>query len=118
MVQVGGWLMGLGYASWWLSPVAWTAAPVALVVGFGTYLYHNTLQALATQMSPESRGTAVSIFAFTLFFGQAIGVTLAGWAFDHAGPAALLLVPATALPVVGQALSAAMRRRQALQPGA
>lgn len=113
MVRLGGWMMGLGYAAWWLSPVAWTAAPVALMVGFGTYLYHGTLQVLATQMATQSRGTAVSLFAFILFFGQAIGVTLAGLAFDHAGPAALLLVPALVLPVVGQALSGALARREA-----
>ncbi len=113
MVRVGGWMMGLGYAAWWLSPVAWTAAPVALMVGFGTYLYHSTLQVLATQMATQSRGTAVSLFAFILFFGQAIGVTLAGLAFDHAGPATLLLVPALALPMAGQALSSALARREA-----
>jgi predicted MFS family arabinose efflux permease len=111
MVRAGGMLMGLGFLGWWASPVGWTAAPVALAVGFGTYLFHNTLQALATQMAPEARGTAVSLFAFALFGGQALGVTLAGLAFDHAGPAVLLLVPAAALPLLGLGLSAALRSR-------
>lgn len=111
MVLAGGWLMGLGLAAWWLSPVAWTAAPVALLVGFGTYLYHNTLQTLATQMAPQARGTAVSLFAFSLFFGQAVGVAAAGWAFDRWGAVGLLSSSVLALPVVGWSFSRALARR-------
>ncbi|MFD0669754.1 MFS transporter [Ramlibacter sp. MAHUQ-53] len=111
MVTVGGWLMGGGYLAWLLSPVVWTAAPAALVVGFGTYLFHNTLQTHATQMAPTARGTAVSLFAFSLFFGQAVGVTLAGYAFDHLGHAAMLAAPVLLLPLVGLAFAGALRRR-------
>lgn len=116
MVKIGGGLVGLGFAAWWLSPVPWTAAPVALLIGFGTYLYHNTLQTLATQMAPEARGTAVSIFAFCLFFGQALGVSWGGWAFDHLGPAGLLAGSVLALPLAGWAFGRALAaRQQALQ---
>jgi hypothetical protein len=54
-----------------------------LLVGFGTYLYHNTLQI----MRPRWRrwGTSVALFALP-FRRQAI-VTLAGYAFDHPGMA-------------------------------
>lgn len=112
MVRVGGWLMGLGFVVWWLSPMAWTAGLVALVVGFGTYLYHNTLQTHATQMAPQARGTAVAMFAFCLFFGQAVGVTLAGYALDHLGAAVLLLVPAVGLPLAGEGFARALARRR------
>lgn len=111
MVLAGGVLMGAGFLAWYAAPVAWAAAPIALLVGFGTYLYHNTLQTNATQMMPAVRGTAVALFAFCLFFGQAIGVTLAGIAFDHFGPAPLLLLPAMALPVAGWAFARALQRR-------
>jgi predicted MFS family arabinose efflux permease len=111
MVLAGGLVMGAGFVGWWATPVAWPAAPVALAVGFGTYLYHNTLQTNATQMAPAVRGSAMAAFAFCLFFGQAMGVSLAGFAFDHAGPAALLLLPAVALPVAGWAFSRALHRR-------
>jgi predicted MFS family arabinose efflux permease len=113
MVAAGGWIMGLGYLAWWASPLVWTAGPVALLVGFGTYLFHNTLQTNATQMAPTARGTGVALFASSFFVGQAIGVTLAGWAFDHAGAAALLLPPALALPLAGLAFARALRRRGA-----
>jgi predicted MFS family arabinose efflux permease len=110
MVYIGGWLMGTGYFAWLLSPVVWTAAPVSLLVGFGTYLYHNTLQTHATQMTPTARGTAVALFASCLFVGQAIGVSLSGWAFDHLGLAALLLPPGILLPVAGMLFAHALRR--------
>ena len=110
MVFAGGLLMGGGYLAWWLSPLALAAGPIALLVGFGTYLFHNTLQTHSTQMVPAARATAVALFAFFLFFGQAIGVSLAGYAFDHIGPALLLLTPALALPLTGWMFATAIRR--------
>lgn len=112
MVAIGGCVMGLGFLAWWLSPWAWAAAPVALAVGFGTYLYHNTLQTLATQMTPEARGTAVALFAFAFFFGQALGSSAFGWAFDHFAAAGLLLPPALGLPLAGWAFAGALARRE------
>lgn len=97
--------------AWWLSPVAWTAGAVALAVGFGTYLLHNTLQTHATQMAPTARGTAVSFFALSLFMGQAVGVALAGYAFDHIGPTLLLAAPALGLPLTGGWFARALKRR-------
>ena len=81
------------------------------MIGFGTYLFHNTLQTHATQMAPQARGTAVSIFAFCLFTGQAAGVSLGGWVFDRLGAATLLLVPAAVLPLTGWWFARALRRR-------
>lgn len=111
MVLAGGWTAGLGFLAWYAMPLAWIAAPVALVVGFGTYLFHNTLQTHATQMAPAMRGTGMALFAFCLFVGQAVGVWLAGQAFDHGGAGPLLLVPALALPLTGWAFARALRRR-------
>ncbi len=111
MVRTGGILMGAGFLAWWLSPVAWTAGLVALAVGFGTYLLHNTLQTHATQMAPTARGTAVSFFALSLFMGQAVGVALAGYAFDHIGHAVLMVAPALGLPLTGWLFARALQRR-------
>ena len=111
MVLAGGILMGIGFLAFWASPWWAMAAPIALVMGFGTYLFHNTLQTHATQMVPQVRGTAVALFAFCLFGGQALGVTVAGYAFDRIGPAPLLLVPALALPAIGWWFARALARR-------
>lgn len=113
MVLAGGVMMGAGFLAWFASPLPWLAAPVALVVGFGTYLFHNTLQTNATQMAPKVRGTAVACFAFCLFFGQAIGVALTGAAFDRFGGAPVLLVPALALPLACWGFAQALARRAA-----
>jgi predicted MFS family arabinose efflux permease len=53
--------------------------------GLGFYMMHNTLQTHATQMAPQARSMAVTLFACTLFFGQTLGVAAmarsldAGW---------------------------------------
>ena len=113
MAAAGGVLMGAGFLALLVSPAWQLAAPVALLMGFGTYLYHNTLQTHATQMAPAVRGTAVALFAFCLFTGQAIGVSVAGFMFDHDGSTLMLLVPAMALPLAGWGLAYALRRRGA-----
>jgi predicted MFS family arabinose efflux permease len=84
---------------------------VALLVGFGTYLFHNTLQTHATQMMPAVRGTSVALFASCFFFGQAIGALWAGPAFDHLGAVPLLLIPAVLLPLLTWWFAIGLRRR-------
>jgi len=111
MAFCGGLLMGASYLALWLSPPWPLVAPIALALGFGTYLFHNTLQTHATQMAPAMRGTAVALFAFCLFAGQAIGVTLSGWTVDHLGYTPMLLAAAAATPLAGWAFAAALRRR-------
>lgn len=113
MVLAGGWLMGAGFLAWWISAWPLLAGPIALVVGFGTFLYHNTLQTHATQMSPAARGTSVAVFASFLFTGQALGVTAAGYVVDHFGFAPVLLSAAIALPIAGWGFAHALRRREA-----
>lgn len=112
MVLAGGVVMGAGFLALVFAPVAWVAAPLAFCMGFGTYLYHNTLQTNATQMAPTVRGSSVALFAFCLFFGQAIGVTWAGWALDRFGDLPLLLVPALTLPLAGWAFAYALKTRK------
>jgi predicted MFS family arabinose efflux permease len=111
MVAAGGVLMGLGFAGLWLSPWWLTAGPLALLLGFGTYLFHNTLQTNATQMAPAARGTAVALFAFCLFAGQALGVSVSGFALDRLGFAPLLVIPAVVLVAAGVGLARAMGAR-------
>jgi len=113
MASAGGWLMGGGFLAMLVTPLWQLAGPIALAMGFGTYLYHNTLQTHATQMAPAVRGTSVSLFAFCLFVGQAIGVSVAGFLFDHHGPTPLLLLPALALPLAGWGFAHALKRRAA-----
>ncbi|WP_093166279.1 MFS transporter [Variovorax sp. YR216] len=111
MAAAGGLLMATALVGLWLLPHWSTAAPLSVLLGFGTYLYHNTLQTHATQMAPEARGSAVSLFSFSLFAGQSLGVVAFGGTVDLHAYAALLLVPAAALAIVGTGFAALLRRR-------
>src|SRR5690606_34980870 len=74
MVRAGGAVLAASFAALAGLP-AWAAAvPLITAIGFGFYMFHNTLQTNATQMAPEARGSAVSLFAFCFFLGQAVGV--------------------------------------------
>jgi predicted MFS family arabinose efflux permease len=85
MVMFGG-----AVAAWslinltWL-PVWWGAPPLIALLGLGFYMMHSTLQTLATELLPGARGTSFAIFAFALFAGQSIGVTLLGHLVDAYG---------------------------------
>jgi predicted MFS family arabinose efflux permease len=57
------------------APLAGWAVALAML-GAGYVALHTTLQTRATELSPEARGTAVSLFAFVLFLGGAVGTAL------------------------------------------
>jgi hypothetical protein len=46
------------------------------VAGFGLYLLHNTMQAIATELAPLARGAAVALLAASYFVGQGAGPAL------------------------------------------
>ncbi|TYQ24217.1 MFS transporter [Pseudanabaena sp. UWO310] len=85
LVLAGGSLIGLCYGSIaWLHQ--WTLLiPGIIVIGLGLNMLHSTLQTKATELAPESRGTAVSLFAFSLFLGQGIGSAFLGKVVDGIG---------------------------------
>jgi MFS transporter, YNFM family, putative membrane transport protein len=85
LTAFGAMALAGGYVVIALMPWAWLAAPAIACVGLGYYMIHNTLQTNATQMAPEARGLALSIFAFTLFCAQSAGVALAAPVMDRFG---------------------------------
>jgi YNFM family putative membrane transporter len=111
LAQWGGSLMGvsflvLGFASWWpLTPL------VCLVAGFGFFMFHNTMQLLATQMAPTARGTAVSMFASCLFIGQAAGVLLAANLITLLGSGLVIALGGSGVMALGFLLARGLRRR-------
>ena len=83
--------------------------PIAmLMAGTGFPMAHSTLQARATELVPDMRGTAVALFAFSLFIGGglgtwAVGATIDRWGYGLALPAtsvALLLFTAVSWPAL------------------
>jgi predicted MFS family arabinose efflux permease len=76
------------------------ALPACYLVGMGYYMLHNTLQTNATQMVPQVRGTAVSLFASAFFLGQSLGVILASILLLQTGTITLFLVAACMMPII------------------
>lgn len=85
--------------------------PVSLVGGFGFFMFHNTMQANATQMVPTARGTAVSLFASALFLGQSVGVLLAASLIDRIGTGTVIAMGGVVMIAVGLYFAEALRRR-------
>lgn len=85
MVVLGGFSLLLGFISLALMSNWHAAVLLIFILGFGLYLIHNTLQTLASEMAPATRGSAIAVFAFSLFTGQAIGVTIDGLLVDNFG---------------------------------
>jgi predicted MFS family arabinose efflux permease len=81
-------------AAWWPAPFAVTA------IGLGFYMFHNTLQTKATQMTPQARGTAVAIFSSALYFGQTAGVAVGAIVIDRLGARPLFVGTALAFPAL------------------
>jgi YNFM family putative membrane transporter len=77
MVLIAGILLALFMPALVLVESVALVGGAVLILGFAFYALHNTLQTRATEMAPDSRGTAVAFFAFALFVGQAIGIELA-----------------------------------------
>ena len=88
-----------------------TGALACFVSGVGLYMLHNTLQTQATQMAPEARGAAVTLFACVLFLTQSVGVWVVGLTLDRGALAASFTVCATGLVLLGVWVSRHVRPR-------
>jgi predicted MFS family arabinose efflux permease len=101
LARAGGALMALSLVAAALSPVWWTAPVACTLLGAGFYMLHTTLQANATQMAPQARGAAVSLFASALFLGQTAGVFFAALVIERLGTAPVLAGSGACLFVLG-----------------
>lgn len=111
MVLAGGSALGIGWIVLALAARWELAVPAALVAGLGFYMLHGTLQTHATQMVPALRGTAVSLFAATMFLGISAGVTLASSVVDLTGTRPVFLATAVVLAVLGALFAFSLRQR-------
>jgi len=115
LARLGGTTIALGLFALALASHWSIAAPACLAAGFGFYALHNTLQVTATEMSPAMRGTAMSLFACSLFLGQSIGISIAAVVAERLSPAAVFAGCAFALLMIGGAFSRQLRLRAASQ---
>jgi predicted MFS family arabinose efflux permease len=113
LAALGGALLAAAYVTLALEPTAWLAPLAITTIGLGFYMLHNTLQTNATQMTPEARGTAVSLFSASLYLGQTAGVAAGGVIFDRFTAVPLFLIAALCLLGLGAWVSRQLMRRRA-----
>jgi predicted MFS family arabinose efflux permease len=92
LLATGGLALGTAYllsalAGHWL----WVAG-ACLLLGVGFILCHTTLQTRATEAFPRGRGTAVALFAFSLFLGSGVGTAVLGAVLEVVGFRALFVL--------------------------
>jgi predicted MFS family arabinose efflux permease len=114
LVLFGGAAVGISSLVMAFTPHWAPALPASLLAGFGFFMFHNTMQANATQMAPQARGTAVSLFSSFLFMGQSIGVVLAASLIDRIGTGAVIALGGTVMALEGVYFAWVLRRRERL----
>ena len=82
-----------------------------LLMGWGFYSLHGSLQVFASELAPEARASAVSLHAFFFFLGQAAGPIVYGFGLSHAGKQPTLFVSALAVFLLGVISSTLLNRK-------
>ncbi|MEH2294118.1 MFS transporter [Nostoc sp.] len=100
LMGVGGGLMSISFLAIALLQNWILFIPLTILMGLGFYMMHSTLQTKATELSPEARGTAVSLFVFNLFVGQGIGAAVFGKIVDNFGYIYCFIVAGVAIALL------------------
>jgi predicted MFS family arabinose efflux permease len=105
--------MAAGFALLATNPAAPLFGLAILVFGVGFTLAHSTLQTRTTEVSPTTRGTAVSLFAGLGNVGAALGTLAAGALIDGVGFGATFAVVAAGLAALAATGPPALRSHRA-----
>jgi len=89
LLGCGGAALAFSYLASAAAPHWWVVALGCASLGTGFILCHTTLQTRATEAFPNARGTAVALFAFSLFMGSGFGTALLGVLLESLGFTAL-----------------------------
>ena len=115
LAKYGGLALGLSFLLVAFSPWWPVAIPACFVGGFGFAMFHNTMQAKATQMVPTARATGVTLFAGFLFLGQSVGVLLLASLISHMASMWVIGADAIFTAVLGAYFASAIAKRNATQ---
>ncbi len=97
----GGLVSGAGFVAAVIMPHWLISIPVMLAIGFGFFMLHNTMQALASEIAPASRATGLTLFVFCVFLGQGIGAFVLGTIIDRWGYGAAFGIAAAVVVALG-----------------
>ena len=110
LMAAGGGLAALGLMGVGLE-VPWGAQMACMIVlGFGFFLLHNSVQTEVTELAPSARASSFSLHAFSFFMGQALGPVVYGAALPVVGATTSFTLGAGVLAATGVAASRLLRR--------
>jgi predicted MFS family arabinose efflux permease len=111
LARAGGAILLAGFGLAAIAPYWYFVIPATILIGLGFYMFHNTLQTNATQMAPFDRSSAITLFAFTLFGGQALGALLLGHIGEVTGYVPVFLFAGIGLVVLAWLFAFAKQRQ-------
>lgn len=100
VLSIGGVVFGLSFLAMAVSSYWQLFVPALFAAGVGLMMVHNMLQVGATQMAPEARGAALSLFAAMIFFGQTVGFAILSPVYDHFGAVPIFVATAAIFPLI------------------
>jgi predicted MFS family arabinose efflux permease len=110
MMISGAALVGLQLAAIALGPGWKIQALSLLVMGWGFFMIHGSLQVFASELSVEARATALSLHSFFFYMGQTIGPIAYGFGILNFGKMPTLLTSAVVITVLGLACARLLKQ--------
>ena len=101
MMISGGLLMGLQFVLVAFGPAWQFQFASFILMGWGFYMLHGSLQVFSSELSVEARATALSLHAFFFFMGQTVGPIAYGFGILNLGKIPTLLASAVVIASVG-----------------
>jgi predicted MFS family arabinose efflux permease len=111
LARGGGAILLAGFGLAAIAPYWYFVIPATILIGLGFYMFHNTLQTNATQMAPFDRSSSITLFAFVLFGGQALGALLLGHIGEVTGYVPVFLFAGIGLMVLAWLFAFAKQRQ-------
>jgi predicted MFS family arabinose efflux permease len=112
MMISGASMMGLQLAILAFGP-SWQFQTFSLLLmGWGFYMIHGSLQVFASELSVEARATALSLHSFFFFMGQTVGPIAYGFGLLHAGKIPTMLSAAVIIVALGFVCARLLRQRK------
>src|SRR6202140_1061940 len=110
MMMSGAVLMGLQLAIVAFGPRWQLQVGNFILMGWGFYMIHGSLQVFASELSVEARATALSLHSFFFFMGQTIGPIAYGFGIQNVGKVPALLTSAFVIMALGLACAQLLRQ--------
>jgi len=118
MMVSGAVLMSLQLAIVAFGPSWQLQAVNFILMGWGFYMIHGSLQVFASELSVEARATALSLHSFFFFMGQTLGPIAYGFGIEHVGKLPTLLTSALIITALGFTCARLLRKTRPADAGA